>query len=94
MKICHLSVQAGRKLIQVIWTNLNILQWLDVKCGEQQQVTRPGQKGLLQQSHSEGQTQMYQQHAHTFDPQHSSRCQEAIDCQRVDPKLLTKQNQK
>lgn len=55
-------------------TYLDLLKWLDVKRGEQQQVTGPWQDGLSQLGHWKGQTQVYQQHTHTFDPQHTAGC--------------------
>lgn len=39
------------KYIQGDVTHLYLLQWLDVKCGKQQQATDPGQSGLLQFGH-------------------------------------------
>lgn len=39
-------------------THLDLLKWLDVQGAEQQQVTGPGQSGLSQLGHWEGQAQM------------------------------------
>lgn len=60
--------------ISARWTHLNILQWLNVKCGEQQQVADPGQSRLLQLSHWKVQAQVNQHHTNTFDPQHTAGC--------------------
>ena len=72
-------------------THLDLLKWLDVKGGEQQQVTPPRQGGLSQLCHWEGQTQMHQQHSHTFNPQHAAGCYEAVYRDRWHPELLEKQ---
>lgn len=60
--------------ISARWTYLYILQWLNVECGEQQQVADPWQSRLLQFSHWKVQAQMNQHHTHTFDPQHTAGC--------------------
>lgn len=55
-------------------THLDLLERLDVKCGEQQQVDGPRQSWPSQLGHWEGQAQMDQQHTHTFHAQHTAGC--------------------